>query len=119
MNRWLKEMSLNSLTDSATRVPLQPSSATVAEAVRHAARPTHSQPQSGEERWEPSDEPTRVERILASQFRRGMPVPLSAKEQQDLNRMSLEQRCDYVAKVMVWTARAAEKHLRDTEERRS
>ena len=91
---------------------------TVQKTVGDILRPTHSQPQSGEERWEPRDEPTRLERIIASQFRRGMAVPLTVKEQQDLNRMSLEQRCDYVAKVMVWTARATEKHIRETEERR-
>jgi len=78
-------------------------------------RPTHSQPQSGEERWNPTDEPTRLERIIASQFRRGMPVPLSVTEQQKLNGMSLEQRCDFVAKVMVYTARATEKHIKETE----
>jgi hypothetical protein len=44
-----------------------------------------------------------------------MPVPLSVTEQQKLNGMSLEQRCDFVAKVMVYTARATEKHIKETE----
>jgi len=82
--------------------------------VANILRPTHSQPQSGEERWEPADEPTRLERLIASQFRRGLPTPLTPKEQQQLLGMSLEQRCDYIAKVTVWTARAIEKHIRET-----
>jgi len=77
----------------------------------HAPRPTHSVP-GGEG---PPDEPTRLERIIASQFRRGIPVPLSPKEQQDMLRMSLEQRCDFIAKMVVWTARGVEKHIKSTE----
>jgi hypothetical protein len=83
--------------------------------VANILRPTHSQPQSGEERWEARDEPTRLERIIASQFRRGIPVALTPKEQQDLLKMSLEQRCDYTAKIIVWTSRGIEKHIRETE----
>jgi hypothetical protein len=82
--------------------------------VSNIMRATHTQPQSGEERWEPNDEPTRLERIIASQFRRGMPTPLTPKEQQEVLKMSLAQRCDYVAKIMVWTARAVEKHMDET-----
>lgn len=67
-----------------------------------------------EERWEPADEPTRLERIIASQFRRGIPVPLTPKELQDQQRMSLEQRCDFIAKLVVWTARGIEKHIKET-----
>lgn len=68
-----------------------------------------------EERWEPADEPTRLERIIASQFRRGIPVPLTPKELQDQQRMSLEQRCNFIAKIAVWTARSIEKHIKETE----
>ena len=100
INRWAKGINLSNL---------------VKEAVTNALRPLHSQPQSAEERWEPKDEPTRLERIIASQFRRGIPVALTPKEQQDLLKMNLEQRCDYTAKIMVWTARATEKHIRQTE----
>jgi hypothetical protein len=82
--------------------------------VSNIMRTTHTQPQSGEERWERNDEPTRLERIIASQFRRGMPTPLTPKEQQEVLKMSLAQRCDYVAKIMVWTARAVEKHMDET-----
>jgi hypothetical protein len=79
-------------------------------------RPTHSQPQAdGEERWEPQDEPTRLERIIASQFRRGLPVPLTPVEQQNLLKMNLEQRCDFIAKTVVWTARGIEKHIHNTD----
>lgn len=78
-------------------------------------RPTHSQPQSGEERWEPTDEPTQLERLIASQFRRGLPVPLTPVEQQKLMSMNLEQRCDFIAKTVVWTARGVEKHIRETD----
>lgn len=67
-----------------------------------------------EERWEPSDEPTRLERLIASQFRRGIAVPLTPREIQDQQRMSLEQRCDHIAKIVVWTARAIEKHIDGT-----
>lgn len=67
------------------------------------------------ERWEPGDEPTRLERIIAAQFRRGLPTPLTPQEQSTLLKMSLEQRCDYIAKVVVWTARGIEKHLLATE----
>lgn len=81
------------------------------------ARPTHSTPDTREP-WEPADEPTRIERLIASQFRRGLPVPLTPVEQQKLSQMSLEQRCDYIAKTVVWTARAVEKHLRDTDPNR-
>lgn len=70
----------------------------------------------GEERWEPSDEPTQLERIIASQFRRGIPIPLTAQEQTQLQRMSLEQRCDFMAKVVVFTARATQKWIKKTEE---
>jgi hypothetical protein len=77
-------------------------------------RPTHTQPDSGEGRWEPSDEPTRLERLIAAQFRRGLPVPLTPVEQQRLLGMSLEQRCDYIAKAVVWTARGIEKHILET-----
>jgi hypothetical protein len=69
-----------------------------------------------EERWEPADEPTRLERIIASQFRRGIPVPLTPKEIQDQQRMSLEQRCDFIAKITVWTARGIEKHIKATQD---
>lgn len=79
------------------------------------ARPTHTQPHGEEERWNPADEPTRVERLIAAQFRRGIVVPLKPKEQQDLLHMSLEQRCDYIAKICVYTARHIEKHLLATE----
>ena len=77
-------------------------------------RPTHTQPE-GEDRFEPADEPTRLERIIASQFRRGIAVPLSPVEQQKLLQMNLEQRCDYIAKIVVWTARGIEKHIRLTD----
>lgn len=83
-----------------------------------AITPTHTQPDGGEGHWEPADEPTRLERIIASQFRRGMPVPLTPKEQQDLMKMNLAQRCDFIAKVMVWTARATEKHIHDSDPNR-
>ena len=83
--------------------------------VANILRPTHSQPQDGDERWEARDEPTRLERIIASQFRRGIPVALTPKEQQDLLKMNLEQRCDYTARIIVWTSRAVEKHIRETE----
>ena len=86
-------------------------------APTNALRPTHSQPADGEQPIM-ADEPTRLERIIASQFRRGMPVPLTPQEQQKLMTMSLEQRCDYVAKVMVWTARAVEKRIVDTDPNR-
>jgi hypothetical protein len=79
-----------------------------------AITPTHTQPDGGEGRWEPLDEPTRLERIIASQFRRGLPVPLTPVEQQKLMQMSLEQRCDYIAKIVVYTARATEKHIVET-----
>lgn len=77
--------------------------------------PTHTQPDGGEGRWEPADEPTRLERIIASQFRRGIPVPLTPAEQQKVMTMNLEQRCDYFAKIVVWTARATEKHIRESD----
>lgn len=78
------------------------------------SRPAHRQVDV-EERWEPLDEPTRLERLIASQFRRGIAVPLTPRELQEQQKMSLEQRCDYVAKIVVWTARALEKHIRETE----
>jgi hypothetical protein len=68
-----------------------------------------------EERWEVRDEPTMLERVIAAQFRRGIAVPLTPKELQDQQRMSLEQRCDHVAKIIVWTARAIVKRIRETE----
>lgn len=80
--------------------------------------PTHTQPDHGEGRWEPSDEPTRLERLITSQYRRGLPVPLTPVEQQKLLGMNLEQRCDYIAKVTVYTARATEKHIRETDPRK-
>jgi hypothetical protein len=82
-----------------------------------AFTPTHTQPDGGEGRWEPADEPTRLERLICSQFRRGLPVPLTPVEQQKLMSMSLEQRCDYIAKVAVWTARQIEKRIGETETR--
>ncbi len=78
-------------------------------------RPTHTQPDDGEGRWHPADEPTRLERLIAAQFRRGMPVPLTPAEQQKLLQMNIEQRCDYIAKVIVWTARQIEKRLAESE----
>lgn len=67
------------------------------------------------ERWDPADEPTRLERLICSQFRRGIPVPLSAKEQQEMLALNIEQRCDYIAKIAVWTSRAVEKRLRESD----
>lgn len=64
---------------------------------------------------EPADEPTRLERLIAAQFRRGIPVPLTAKETQELGRMSLAQRCDHIAKIIVWSARSVEKHIAQSE----
>jgi hypothetical protein len=61
------------------------------------------------------DEPTRLERLITAQFTRGVAVPLSPREQQDLIRMNLAQRCDHVAKLCVWTARAIEKRILETE----
>ena len=72
--------------------------------------PAHTQPET-RELWEPSDEPTRLERLIAAQFRRGIPVPLTPVEQQSMLAMTLEQRCDYIARVVVTTARAAERHI--------
>lgn len=79
-----------------------------------APRPTHTQPEA-DAPIETADEPTRLERIIAAQFRRGIPVPLSPKQQQDMLHMSLEQRCDYIAKIVVWTARGVEKHIKASE----
>jgi hypothetical protein len=64
---------------------------------------------------EPADEPTRLERLIVGQFRRGIPVPLTPKETADLGKMSLAQRCDHIAKIIVWSARAVEKHIRDSD----
>jgi hypothetical protein len=83
-----------------------------------AITPTHTQPDGGEGRWEPLDEPTRLERIIASQFRRGIAVPLTPAEQQRVMKLNLEQRCDYFAKVIVWTARNIEKHIHETDPKR-
>jgi hypothetical protein len=77
-------------------------------------RPTHSVPDA-ESPHATADEPTRLERIIASQFRRGIPVPLSPKQQQEMLQMSLEQRCDFIAKIVVWTARGVEKHIKATD----
>jgi hypothetical protein len=77
-------------------------------------RPAFTAPETREP-WEPADEPTRLERIIASQFRRGLPVPLTPVEQQKMLAMNLEQRCDYIAKMVVWTARATEKHIRESD----
>jgi hypothetical protein len=62
------------------------------------------------------DEPTILERIIAAQFRRGIAVPLTPKENQDLMRMSIEQRCKRIADLIVWTARNIEKAIRETED---
>jgi hypothetical protein len=64
---------------------------------------------------EPADEPTRLERLIVGQFRRGIPVPLTAKETGELGRMNLAQRCDYIAKIIVWSARAVEKQIRESD----
>jgi hypothetical protein len=77
-------------------------------------RPTHSRPPD-DEAWEARDEPTRLERLIASHLRRGIATPLTPTEQQGLLRMNLQQRCDYIAKVIVWTARALEKHIDETD----
>jgi hypothetical protein len=89
--------------------------AAVAQNPRPAVTPGHRLEKDVEERWERPDEPTRLERIIASQFRRGIAVPLTPKEQQDQARMSLEQRCAFVAKIVVWTARAVERNIKETE----
>lgn len=64
---------------------------------------------------EPADEPTRLERLIAAQFRRGIPVPLTPKETAELGKMNLTQRCDHIAKIVVWTARGVEKHIRESD----
>jgi hypothetical protein len=80
--------------------------------VARAIHQTHTRPQDeGEERREPADEPTQLERLIAAQFRRGIATPLTPVEQQQLMKMSLEQRCDYIAKVVVWTAKAVQRHI--------
>jgi hypothetical protein len=89
-----------------------PSPSPIAQHVASSIHQTHTRPQEeGEERREPADEPTQLERLIAAQFRRGIPTPLTPKEQQDLMKMSLEQRCDYIAKVVVWTAKKTQKHI--------
>lgn len=90
-------------------------SATIAAAAKEPViRQGHRSERDVEERWEPADEPTRLERIIASQFRRGIVIPLTPRELQAQSNMSLEQRCDYVAKIVVYTARSIERHLRET-----
>jgi hypothetical protein len=64
---------------------------------------------------EPADEPTRLERLIAAQFRRGIPVPLTPKETAELGKMNLAQRCDHIAKIIVWSARSIEKHIRESD----
>lgn len=64
---------------------------------------------------EPADEPTRLERLIVGQFRRGIPVPLTPKETQELGKMNLAQRCDHIAKIIVWSARAVEKHIKESD----
>ena len=64
---------------------------------------------------EPADEPTRLERLIVGQFRRGIPVPLTPKETGEMSKMSLAQRCDYIAKIIVWSARAVERHIRESD----
>jgi hypothetical protein len=59
---------------------------------------------------------TRLERLIASQFRKGgVLIPMTPHENAKFLRSSLEQRCDFVAKVVVWTARGLEKHIKLTE----
>jgi hypothetical protein len=62
------------------------------------------------------EEPTRLERLICAQFRRGIPIPLNPKEHQAMLAMSLEQRCDYVAKVVVIAARHVDKHIQATKD---
>lgn len=64
---------------------------------------------------EPADEPTRLERLIVGQFRRGIPVPLTPKETGEMGKMSLAQRCDHIAKIIVWSARAVERHIRESD----
>jgi hypothetical protein len=64
---------------------------------------------------EPADEPTRLERLIVGQFRRGIPVPLTPKETGELGKMNLAQRCDHIAKIIVWSARAVERHIRESD----
>jgi hypothetical protein len=62
-----------------------------------------------------ADEPTRLERLIVGQFRRGIPVPLTASETQAMGKMNLAQRCDHIAKIIVWSARAVERHIRESD----
>jgi hypothetical protein len=96
--------------------------ADVAPAVQKSIREAQKEPDQEQhdgprerERWEPADEPTRVERILCAQFRRGLPVQLTPRELQDMAKMTVWDRCDYIAKIAVRTARAAEQELLRTE----
>jgi hypothetical protein len=61
------------------------------------------------------EEPTRLERLICAQFRRGVAVPLAPQEHARMMAMSLEQRCDYIAKIVVWTARDVIKHIKSTD----
>jgi hypothetical protein len=95
---------------------------TVPRAVQKTVREQQAEPDQENvdtprerERWEPADEPTRIERLICAQFRRGLPVQLTPRELQDMAKMSVWDRCDYVAKIAVRTARACEYELLRTE----